>query len=295
MRTDYLAYHAINLLLAARCEEGIAKVRSPNLSLPMLDSLWMEITMIEKQMAEDNMIVKVITGSRLYGTDTPDSDYDYQAIFIPNKEYVYGLKSCNEVGMNHKVVIKDKEVQVDYKSYNIVKFIDLAIKNNPNILSLFFTPDNCFINKTDWGKELIEKRDLFLSKKAYHSFRGYAHAQKRKILTKDPIGKRKELIEKYGHDVKFSMNLIRLLYECLDIMTVKQIVYPSPHRKMLKLVRNGEWSMDQVFAEADRVEKLVDEAYVRSDLQHSPNFDAIEKFKMRILEEYWVKQEMENR
>jgi predicted nucleotidyltransferase len=44
---------------------------------------------IEKQMAEDNKILEIVTGSHLYGTNTKKSDKDYVGIFMPDKEFAF--------------------------------------------------------------------------------------------------------------------------------------------------------------------------------------------------------------
>jgi len=235
--------------------------------------------MKEQDLAESNLILKVETGSYLYGTETPESDRDYQGIFVPPKEYVYGLHRCDQVQV--------KSDDTDYTCYTLPKYIHLAMNNNPNILSLLYTPDKNVIFKNEYGQKIIDNRELFLSKKSYHTFRGYAHSQKRKILTKEAEGKRVALIEKHGYDTKFAMHLMRLLYEGLDIMVAKQLIYPCPHRKQLKAIRNGEWDLAKVLAEAERLEHLIDEAYVKSDLQYGADQAKIEKLQMSMLEGYW--------
>lgn len=234
-------------------------------------------------MAKRNQIIKVVTGSNLYGTNRSESDFDYVGIFIPDKEYVYGLKRCDEVDLSYN---DDSGKRIDFRSYSLLKFIKLAINNNPNIMSVFFCPDKCIPNCNTWGWQLLDAKKLFLSKKAYHTFRGYAHAQRRKITT-PRIGKRKENYEKFGYDTKFAMQLIRLLYEGLDLMTCESIPYPSPHRKVLLDIVEGKLGLDWVYGEADRLEKLVDEAYIRSNLQYAANEVEIEKLQINMLESFW--------
>lgn len=237
-----------------------------------------------RKIAEENTILKVITGSHLYGTNVEGSDDDYQGIFMPSKDMVLGMKVCEQV------VYEKRKDGFDYTCFSLIKYIHLASGNNPNILSIFYTPKHCIQKIDDFGKMLIESRDLFISKKAYHSFRGYAHAQKAKLLTKNPIGSRKDLIEKYGYDVKFGMHLIRLLYELLDILTCHEIVYPSPHVKYMKKIRLGEISLEEVLAEAVRLENLVDQAYAVSSLQHGPDLKKIEDLQISMLELFWERQ-----
>ena len=122
---------------------------------------------------------------------------------------------------------------------------------------------------------------LFLSKKAYHAFKGYAHTQRHKILIKNPQAnsKRYALIEQYGYDTKFAMHLIRLLYEAIDIFEHEEIIYPSLHVEELKDIRSGVYSLETVLAQAIQLEERIDTLYQKSLLQWAPDRDAIEKLK----------------
>ena len=238
----------------------------------------------EREMAKNNLILEVVTGSQLYGFSENTSDTDYQGIFIPSKPYVYGLHKCEQI-----IDRKDDHGNVDKTVFNFIKFIQLAKNNNPNIISILYTPENriCHINK--YGKLLMDNKNAFLSKKCYHTYRGYAHQQKAKLLTKSPDAgsKRKELVEKYGYDTKYACHLIRLLYECLEILVGKTITYPLANARDLLKIRKGGYDLNHMFAEATRIENLVDEAYLRSDLQYSPDIVEIENIQMEILVSFW--------
>jgi len=237
----------------------------------------------ESKMASDNLIIEAFTGSHLYGTECPDSDIDLVGIFIPTKEYVLGVKRCDQVNLSNF----ENLVITDYTCYSLIKYIHLAIQNNPNIISLFYTPRNRIKYINIFGEDLIKNRNLFLSKKCYHTFRGYAHQQKRKMLLQNREGKRKDDVEKFGFDPKFAMHLMRLYYECLELMVAGEITYPSPNRVLLKQIREGEKSLEWIFGESERLETLIDEAYVKSDLQHSSDIKKIEELQISMLEMCW--------
>lgn len=137
-------------------------------------------------MALDNCIGLFVTGSHLYGTSTPASDHDYEGIFIGTPEYEIGMKSCDEVNFstgNHNE--KNTKDDIDCKLYSLKKYFSLAQNNNPNKVEYFFVPDDLFVYRNDkYWKQIVDNKDLFLSLKIKHSFGGYAHAQKKKLLTK---------------------------------------------------------------------------------------------------------------
>lgn len=55
--------------------------------------------------------------------------------------------------------------------------VSLLLNCNPNVLSLLWLKDNAIIFQTPLGQRLQENRDIFVTKKAYHSFNGYAYGQ----------------------------------------------------------------------------------------------------------------------
>lgn len=53
--------------------------------------------MTEQELAQENKILEINTGSTLYGTRTPESDCDKIGVFIANWEHYVGLKTIKIV------------------------------------------------------------------------------------------------------------------------------------------------------------------------------------------------------
>lgn len=143
--------------------------------------------MYERIMAEKNKILEIKSGSHLYGLSTPLSDEDYLGIFIPDIEYVFGFKKCEEVDLSFKDKLengKNSKDAIDRKMYNFNKYIKLALDNNPGIIeTLFVTNENIvFINEV--GRTLLKYRNDFLHKGLIDRFCGYAIGQKKKMILK---------------------------------------------------------------------------------------------------------------
>lgn len=126
----------------------------------------------EREMAEKNKIMECWAGSHLYGFNRPDSDEDFRGVFIPDKEYIYGLT---------KKIEQLEQKEPDRVLYSLHKFIQLALKNNPNIIELLYVPDNKMIFCHPIWDVIRENANLILSKKCKHSFSGYAHDQLQRI------------------------------------------------------------------------------------------------------------------
>lgn len=116
----------------------------------------------------NNIIFEAIVGSHAYGTNLPTSDIDIRGIFITSKEDMISLIPYAEE------VSDDKQ---DIKYYHLRKFVDLAKDCNPNIIEMLFLDDSCIKIKTPVMQHLLDHKNLFISKKAYHTHIGYAHSQ----------------------------------------------------------------------------------------------------------------------
>lgn len=122
-------------------------------------------------------IFRTLTGSRVYGTSTENSDYDYRGVAIPPKPYFFGT-SRFEQGKD------DAEDAGDEVIYEIRKFLGLAAQNNPNILELLFIDPKFWVFYSPyWERIITEIRPTILSKKCYHTYRGFAHSQIHRVRT----------------------------------------------------------------------------------------------------------------
>lgn len=164
-----------------------------------------------QKMALDNCIGLFVSGSQLYGTNTPVSDTDYEGIFIEDPEYVMGTKSCDEVdfgtGSNDTRNTKD---DIDCKLYSLRKYLQLAQQNNPNKVEWFFVPDEKFVFKDEkYWNMIVDNKKLFLSLKLKHSFSGYAKSQEYKLITKKKrLGELQEFLAILGEGISNGAKII---------------------------------------------------------------------------------------
>jgi len=119
----------------------------------------------------ESIIFECLSGSHSYGLNTPASDEDYKGIFIfPASAYLSLEAPVSQVS--------DEKNDVVY--YSLLRFFELALNANPNIIELLFMPEDCIRKTTPFYTELQDSRSLFITKQAYESHVGYAHAQIKK-------------------------------------------------------------------------------------------------------------------
>jgi hypothetical protein len=113
-------------------------------------------------------LLECISGSRAYGLHTPQSDTDLKGVFVLPKHRFYGLEYTEQANNETN----------DEVYYELKRFVDLLVKNNPNILELLNTPADC-IRQRHPLMDLL-KPELFLSKLCKQTFAGYAQSQIKK-------------------------------------------------------------------------------------------------------------------
>ena len=92
----------------------------------------------------------------------------------------------------------------DFAIYSIVRYFQLCMENNPNMVDSLFTPHDCVLHITAIGQHVRDNRRLFLHKGSWHKFKGYAYAQLHKMGSPKEArtGKRLALYDEFGYDVK---------------------------------------------------------------------------------------------
>ena len=132
---------------------------------------------MQRNLVDASTILLVRAGSHAYGTNTPTSDLDVRGIMIPPSDYYLGMKRVEQ----YQEAGNGTETKPDLVVYELRKYLNLAADANPNILELLFCDDSDVLKLSPTGAKLRASRHLFLSKKARHTFSGYAMSQLKKI------------------------------------------------------------------------------------------------------------------
>jgi hypothetical protein len=128
------------------------------------------IKFIQEKSPGAQPLLIVVRGSQAYGTNLPTSDTDYAGVYIQSIEDIFGTK--------YKEQINDDTNDTVF--YEIKRFIELLASNNPTILELMNTPEDCIIYKHELYNLIIEQKDKFITKVCAKSFGGYAIQQIKK-------------------------------------------------------------------------------------------------------------------
>jgi hypothetical protein len=125
------------------------------------------LDLIEEKAPGSKPLLLVIRGSHAYGTNIETSDTDYAGVFVQSMDDI--------LGMSYKEQINDDSN--DIVIYELRRFLELVESNNPNILELLNTPEDCIIYRDPLFERILEHKDEFITKKCANSFGGYATQQ----------------------------------------------------------------------------------------------------------------------
>lgn len=254
----------------------------------------------------NNIQYETIMGSVAYGVSSDTSDMDIYGFAIPPKNVVFPHLAGEIPGFGtqiprfeqfqqHHIPDPDgkKGAEGEPRSYDVtifgvVKFFQLCLENNPNMLDTLFTPQRCILHITRVGQMVRENRRVFLHKGAFHKFKGYAYTQLHKADIKTPQegSKRYESVQKYSWDVKFGYHVVRLLDECEQVLTTGEIDLERS-KEVLKAIRRGEWTLEQTKDYFGRREKELEDVYAKSTLPHRPDEAKIKELLLNCLEEHY--------
>jgi predicted nucleotidyltransferase len=236
-------------------------------------------------------------GSVAYGVSGDTSDIDVYGFCIPPKDIVFphlagiipGFGKQHqkfEQYQEHHIKSPDSDKEYDLSIYSIIKFFQLCMENNPNMLDSLFTPRRCVLHSTAVGEMVRDRRKMFLHKGCWPKYKGYAYAQLQKMRGQKREGKRKELFDKFGFDVKFAYHVVRLMYEAEMILSEGDLDLER-HREHLKAIRRGDVSEEDTRAWAGEKEKALEKVYQASALPWGPDEDKIKGLLLECLEQHY--------
>lgn len=265
-----------------------------------------------------------LTGSRLYGIDTVDSDYDRIGVCIPPKDYLYGLKTFEQT--------ISKTDNSESTVYSLLKFFKILMNGSINALEALYSTEYMADAK---GEKLISQREIFLSKKFIKSILHYAQNELgraksttqvvdsgdnskdelferfvnvfqldrfqrssalalvnevapivKTISTKHKVGdKRRSLIDKHGYDTKSAANYVRLLSQAVELLTEGKLIFPRKEEKVLRSIRNGELGIDYIEGMGKYLIQSVNMLMPNSKLPEVAPTEPIHRLYMELIDE----------
>jgi len=236
-----------------------------------------------------NLLYQCVVGSHLYGTNVAGSDEDRLEVYKESPEQLYGVDATQN--LPQKVT-----ETLDTSRHWLRDYAYLLYKSNPNAFEAIWAPPEKIIECHPlFKKYILNNRGLFFGldnlRKALF---GFANAQikKMEIYSADRGAARKELIDKYGYDLKYANHALRLIFSLQEIVQTHELILPySPEMcDTLRAIKSGQVSksnfLEMYNREVKRTEQIV--ADNRFNLRQTPDREAINQLMVDFYRELGV-------
>ena len=211
----------------------------------------------------DSVIYRCIVGSRAYGLDNEQSDTDRRGIYQPPAMLHWSLYGIPEQLENKKN---------DECYWELQKFLIVALKANPNVLECLYTP--LVETVSPIAQELLDIREIFLSKLVYQTYNGYVLSQFKKM--------EQDLRNTGEVRSKHAMHLIRLLLSGITVLKEGFVpVRVDDYRSQLLSIRNHEVPWDEVNRWRLDLHGEFDRAFGSTRLPERPNYEKANQFLIK--------------
>ena len=211
----------------------------------------------------DYVIYRCVIGSKAFGLDDADSDTDRRGIYLPPADLQWSLSGVPEQ-------LGNQETEECY--WELGKFLQLALKANPNALECLYTP--MVEVSTPLADELLGMKQVFLSRLMGRTYGCYVGAQfrlmDRRVRQSTPI--------KWQH----AMHLIRLLLSGITAFRDGWLpVRVNEHRDMLLAVARAELPWQEVDAWRQALQAEFENALETSALPELPDYERVNAFLVK--------------
>lgn len=218
-------------------------------------------------MSTENLIYKVVVGSRLHGLNDENSDYDYRGIFmVPVIDILSPFRKQQNTSW-----IEDKSGGEDNTSFELTNFCKMAVSGNATILEILWS--GIVIKSSAIADYMRDNRHRFLAReRVYRAGLGYAENQVKKMDYFNPGIRTNKCIVAYIRTLRQTTELLSRgsfnpIYDYPDRNLIMEIKY-NFKPNMLPIVTN-------VMTEA---RKDLENAYKTSTLPEEADVKWIENF-----------------
>lgn len=239
---------------------------------------------------KNDVILSVLTGSRAYGLDTPESDYDYHGVYVtPTSELL-------AIGHNPpKSRTWSESAEQDSVMWEVGHFLFESTKCNPTMLETFIAPVEY---ATPAGYQLRVLLESVISRqRVYDAILGYAHNQRKKMFDKPDSPAEAQPSDRAW---KFAVQYLRVLMQGEHLLRTgglelnMRALYLSHDgldkfhaREFLMQVRRGEFTMGHIIDVADGLKRKLELAFTESKMREAPDFDAVNMYLLDLRREVW--------
>lgn len=204
----------------------------------------------------NRIILLVVTGSYGYGTNREGSDVDFRGITLELPSDLIGFTEFEQ--------FEDRKTDTVIFGFN--KIMKLLLGCNPNTIEILGIDEDEYVIKNEIGQSLLDRKEMFLTKRAAASFGHYADAQLRRLqnaIARDSMSQP----DREGH-------IIRSVGHALD-----------DYNRRSETMTGG---VTKLYIDEAVTEGLEKEIFIDGELKHYPlrKYNEMMNTMMNVVKEY---------
>lgn len=202
------------------------------------------------------VLFRALGGSRAYGLENDESDWDMREVFVAKPHLLHSL-----AGLQNTV----DQQEESYTGWELAHFLTMALRANPNVLEVLFSPQLEIVDSAGYGRELYDNGGRFLSKLVYQTYIGYVNGQFKKL----EADMRNKGVVKNKH----AMHMIRLLISGTHLLKHGSVMVDvGPYRSMLLAIKHEGISFEGTLELKAEWLEQIEEAYRATTLPERPDY-----------------------
>jgi predicted nucleotidyltransferase len=234
-------------------------------------------------MSEINLLMTCTHGSKLYGTDTKESDIDFKGIYIPTLMDVLNNKASKNINLStSNEERRNNSNDVDRVYTSVTRFIELLIEGSISMVELINVPkEQCQVWTPLW-EELVNQKHRFTFNDTRQEFnllgnvlRNLQNKDSREyktfksIITNDLFQRHWESNERNFLSTVY--NTIRILYQRIDIMETGGINFPLVEAPLIRRIKTVDFDSPEFIIEViETILKKAEMASINCTLPTTP-------------------------
>lgn len=240
---------------------------------------------------ESSILHLFVGSSQLHGAKVEGyDDLDIYGCYVEPPERILGLAPLEHfVWTSGTAGEKNTANDVDVTMYSLHRWGELMMKGNPAILHYLYADGEVPLPQNVWT-DILHIRERLISKKSASQYIGFANAQRMRLTGERGMGRhgqRTDLVEKYGFDTKFAMHYVRLLFECKELLSKKQLTLPLPEKDLLIRIRTGCYTESEVLTMGTALDRECQHLLEVSDLPELPDSQLLSTVIARAYRKHW--------
>lgn len=202
----------------------------------------------------NNLICKIMHGSHLYGTNTPNSDTDYKSIYLPFFEDVLLCDVKHTIYQSTgSLDSKNTKDDVDDSAFSLHKFIHMLLVGDIMAFDILYAPDSMIVEKGRyfWIFEELRKHHALFSSKNIAGYIGYIRKQTAKYSSK---GSKLAIIREILENLDLRIKLMG--EESFKKLRIEDVIEQLPITEYSNKTEKGYMIIGKMFQYRDYVYNL---------------------------------------